>query len=180
MEITHFEDDSAKAGGRSGEEERSDTDPSTPFRRWCTCLLLAMVAVGIPLAFLRPERAMEAMRYAGPGVALLLTGACLNGHLGRRGLVAGVFLLGLPITLAYFVERSARRALGYAGLDPGGPYDLADVVTIGVVSVILFLARSRLEGRSGGRSRWVAMLAKFDYPRRGRGTSAVPGKDGRR
>ncbi len=180
MEITHFEADSAKAGGRSGEDDMPDTDPSTPFRRWCTCLLLAMIAVGIPLAFLRPERAMEAMRYAGPGVALLLTGACLNGRLGRRGLVAGVFLLGLPITLAYFVERSARRALGDAALDLGGPYDLANVVTIGVVSVILFLARSRLEGRSGGGSRWVAMLAKFDYPRRGGGTSAVPGKDGRR
>lgn len=180
MEITHFEDDSAKAGGGCGEGERSDTDPSTPFRRWCTCLLLAMVAVGIPLACLRPEQAMEAMRYIGPGVALLLTGACLNGHLGRRGLVAGVFLLGLPITLAYFVERSARRALGDAALDLGGPYDLSNVVVIAVVSVSLFLARTRLEGRSGGGSRWVAMLAKFDYPRRGGGTSAVPGKDGRR
>lgn len=180
MEITHFEDDSAKAGDGSGVDEMPDTDASTPFRRWCTCLLLAMVAVGIPLAFLRPERAMEAMRYLGPGVALLLTGACLNGHLGRRGLVAGVSLLGLPLTLAYFVERSARRALGYPGLDPGGPYDLANVAVIAVVSVLFLLARGRLEGRSGGGSRWVAMLAKFDYPRRGRGTSAVPGKDGRR
>ena len=158
----------------------SDTDTSTPFRRWCTCLLLAMVAVGIPLAFLRPERAMEAMRYLGPGVALLLTGAFLNGHLGRRGLVVGVSLLGFPITLAYFVERSARRALGDAGLDLGGPYDLANVVVIAVVSALLFLARTRREGRSGGGNRWVAMLAKFDYPRRGRGTSTVTGKDGRR
>lgn len=180
MEITHCEDDSAKGCGRSGEDGMPGTVTSTPFRRWCTCLLLAMVAVGIPLAFLRPERAMEAMRYLGPGVALLLTGAFLNGHLGRRGLVAGVSLLGLPVTLAYFVERSARRALGAAGLDLGGPYEIANVVTIGVVSVILFLARSRLEGRSGGGKRWVAMLAKFDYPRRGRGTSAIPGKGGRR
>lgn len=179
MEITHFDADSAKAGGGCGEDGMPDTDRSTPFRRWCTCLLFAMVAVGIPLAFLRPERAMGAMRYLGPGVALRWTGAFLNGHLGRRGLVAVVSLLGLPVTLAYFVERSARRALGYPGLDLGGPYDLANVV-IGLVSALFFLARTRLEGRSGGGSRWVAMLAEFDYPRRGRGTSAVAAKDGRR
>lgn len=159
-----------------------DTDTSTPFRRWCTCLLLAMVAVGIPLAFLRPEQAMEAMRYAGPGVALLLTGAYLNDHLGRRWLVVGVLLLSLPATLAYFVERSARRALGDAAMDLGGPYDLTNVTLIAVASVILFFGRRRLEGRSDGGGRWSVLLAKFDCPRGGRrnGSSspAVTREDG--
>lgn len=144
-----------------------DTDTSTPFRRWCTCLLLAMVAVGIPLAFLRPEQAMEAMRYAGPGVALLLTGAYRNDHLSGRGLVVGVLLLSLPVTLAHFVERSARRALGGAALDLGGPYDLTNVALIAAASGILFLVRIRLERRSGGGSRWPVLLARFDYPRKG-------------
>lgn len=146
----------------------SDTPVSTPFRRWCTCLLLAMVAVGIPLAFLRPERAMDAMYYAGLGAGLLLGGAYLNDHLGRRGLVAGLLLLGLPITLAYFVERSARLALGEAGFDLGGPYRSDEVATILVASALLLLARNGLERRYGGENKWSVRFARFDYPRKGR------------
>lgn len=160
---------------------------STPLRRWCTCLFIAMVIVGVPLAAAWPEHAMSAMRLAGLGAGSLLAGAFLNGRVARRGLVAGMFLVLASMVAGYALQRGAymnpfdeataaslraarspvwRVAEQYF---PDHSHFVTVFVLVAGVSVVLFVVRQRFESRSErGGGKWAGLLASLDFPRKRR------------
>lgn len=144
---------------------------STRLRRWCTCLFIAMVIVGVPLAVAWPEHAMSAMRLAGMGAGLLLAGAFLNGRIGRRGLVVGMLFVLASMVAGYSLQRRAyAKPLDEATVEQyflGDSYFLTVFVLVAGVSVVLVVVRRRLETRSErGEGKWVGLLAGLDFPRK--------------
>ena len=152
--------------------------------RFNTCVLVSLFMVGVPLAFLWPEHALTAMTYAGMGIALLVVGAFLNDHLGRRGLFLGLFLATTPtVLLGYWLERSTYEG---SPLDPatleqlrrmrtpmwrmaGGffleNWQMVTAVTlVAAVSLALLALRNRMRGRSDGPAgKWSSLLSRLDY-----------------
>lgn len=162
-------------------------DTSTRLRRWCTCLFIAMVIVGMPLAAAWPEHAMSAMRVVGLGAGSLLAGAFLNGRIGRRGLVVGMLLVLASMVAGYSLQRRAYANLfDEATVEslrgartpmwrvaeqyfPDHSHFVTMFVLVAGVSVVLFVVRRRFESRPGrGGGKRVGLLANLDFPRKRR------------
>ena len=133
--------------------------------RFSTCFCVALVMVGVPLAFLWPEHARTAMTYAGIGYGMLLFGAVQNRRLGSRGLFLGM-LLAVPVAfLGYWFQRSTDAA---SSPDPATPEQLylritTAVMLVAAVSLALLALRNRMRGRSDGLAgKWSSLLSKLD------------------